>query len=92
MLKNISTLIIIMSSQAEQQQTKSTDSTQSTTLTQLKALTGLVDSQVQTFKEMSRALKKLEKEVVKEQKRLSKVPKTKRTVKQNPVEVTKPMS
>ena len=41
---------------------------------------------------MSRALKKLEKEVVKEQKRLSKVPKTKRTVKQNPVEVTKPMS
>ena len=92
MLKNISILIIIMSSQAEQQQTKSTDSTQSTTLTQLKALTGLVDSQVQTFKEMSRALKKLEKEVVKEQKRLSKVPKTKRTVKQNPVEVTKPMS
>ena len=92
MLKNISSLIIIMSSQAEQQQTKSTDSTQSTTLTQLKALTGLVDSQVQCFKEMSRALKKLEKEVVKEQKRLSKVPKTKRTVKQNPVEVTKPMS
>ena len=74
-------------------ETQSTSQSGGTTLSAtLAALGEQVDLQMRSFRDMSKALKKLEKEVAREHKRLSKTPKVKRTVKQTPTAVNATMS
>ena len=84
-----------MSTQEQQMNTSEQSTSQSgaTTLSAtLAALGEQVDLQMRSFRDMSKALKKLEKEVAREHKRLSKTPKVKRTVKQTPTAVNAAMS
>ena len=82
-----------MSNAEQQMNTSENQSTSTSTLsTQLQALQEQVDSQISVFREMSRALKKLDKEVAREQKRASKPVKAKRQVKQTPVAVNAAMT
>ena len=60
------------------------DSSVSQTLTNL---LDQVELQVKSFRDIHRHLKRLEKEIAKEHKRLTKTPKTKRTVTQKPIKV-----
>lgn len=64
----------------------------STVSTTLASLVSLVDSQAKSFRDMHRQLKKLEKEVVREHKRLSKIQKPKRKVVQKPATVNATMT
>ena len=64
----------------------------STVSSTLASLVSLVDTQAKSFRDMHRQLKKLEKEVIREQKRLSKVQKPKRKVVQKPVAVNSAMT
>ena len=70
--------------------TDTTGLTSSVTET-LSELLATVDQQQRAFRDLHRQLKKLEKEVIKEHKRLSKVQKPKRKVVQKPVTVLKSM-
>ena len=79
-----------MSSQVQTQESEST-STESTVQQMLTALVDMAAQQAQQTREMHRNLKKLATEVDKEQKRLAKSSKPRRTVKQKPVGVTKEM-
>jgi len=80
-------------STTEQMNTSETQSTSQSSLSQqLHALQEQVDAQISVFRDMSKALKKLDKEVAREQKRASKPVKTKRQVKQTPVAVNAAMS
>ena len=84
-----------MSTQEQQMNTSEQSTSQSgaTTLSAtLAALGEQVDLQMRSFRDMSKALKRLEKEVAREHKRLSKTPKVKRTVKQTPTAVNAAMS
>ena len=84
-----------MSTQETQMNTSEQSTSQSgaTTLSAtLAALGEQVDLQMRSFRDMSKALKRLEKEVAREHKRLSKTPKVKRTVKQTPTAVNAAMS
>jgi len=72
--------------------TSTTEVQTSTVSSTLASLVTLVDTQAKSFRDLHRQLKKLEKEVVKEQKRLSKVQKPKRKVVQKPVQVNETMS
>lgn len=63
---------------------QSEDSNVSQTLTNLLEQ---VELQVKSFRDIHKHLKRLEKEIAKEHKRLSKTPKTKRTVTQKPIKV-----
>ena len=60
----------------------------STTLSEVSAL---VEQQSKSFKELQRQLKKLEKEVIREHKRHSRISRPKRTVVQRPISVSKSM-
>ena len=81
-------------STTQQQSTESTSTEvqTSTVSSTLASLVSLVDSQAKSFRDMSRQLKRLEKEVIREQKRLSKVNKPKRKVVQKPVNVSAAMT
>ena len=79
-----------MSSQVQTQESEST-TTESTVQQMLTALVDMAAQQAQQTREMHRNLKKLATEVDKEQKRLAKSSKPRRTVKQKPVGVTKEM-
>ena len=79
-----------MSSQGQTQESEST-TTESTVQQMLTALVDMAAQQAQQTREMHRNLKKLATEVDKEQKRLAKSSKPRRTVKQKPVGVTKEM-
>ncbi len=79
-----------MSSQVQTQESESTN-TESTVQQMLTALVDMAAQQAQQTREMHRNLKKLATEVDKEQKRLAKSSKPRRTVKQKPVGVTKEM-
>ena len=63
----------------------------STVTETLSELLATVDQQQRAFRDLHRQLKKLEKEVIREHKRLSKVQKPKRKVVQKPVKVMKSM-
>ena len=79
-----------MSSQVQTKESEST-TTESTVQQMLTALVDMAAQQAQQTREMHRNLKKLATEVDKEQKRLAKSSKPRRTVKQKPVGVTKEM-
>ena len=79
-----------MSSQVQPKESEST-TTESTVQQMLIALVDMAAQQSQQTREMHRNLKKLATEVDKEQKRLAKSSKPRRTVKQKPVLVTKEM-
>ena len=64
------------------------DSSVSQTLTNL---LDQVELQVKSFRDIHKHLKRLEKEIAKEHKRLTKTPKTKRTVTQKPIKVNSQM-
>ena len=72
--------------------TTTSEAPASTVSSTLASLVSLVDSQAKSFRDMSRQLKRLEKEVIREQKRLSKVQKPKRKVVQKPVAVNAAMT
>ncbi len=57
----------------------------------LSQIASQVDQQVQMWRQISKDLKKTEKEITKEHKRLKTVPKTKRTVVQKPIKVNAAM-
>ena len=59
--------------------------------TSLSAIAALVDEQVNMWRTISKNLKKAEKEIAREHKRLRSVPKTKRTVVQKPIKVNNQM-
>jgi len=67
------------------------DSEVSTVSVTLSEVAALVEQQSKSFKELQRQLKKLEKEVIREHKRHSRIAKPKRKVVQRPISVTKSM-
>lgn len=71
--------------------TEVVDSEVSTVSATLAEVSALVDQQSKTFKDLQRQLKKLEKEVIREHKRHSRIAKPKRKVVQRPIAVTKSM-
>ena len=79
-----------MSTQVQTQESEST--TESTVQQMLTALVDMAAQQAQQTREMHRNLKKLATEVDREQRRLAKSSKPRRTVKQKPVAVTSEMN
>ena len=79
-----------MSTQVQTQESESTN--ESTVQQMLTALVDMAAQQAQQTREMHRNLKKLATEVDREQRRLAKSSKPRRTVKQKPVAVTSEMS
>ena len=79
-----------MSSQVQTKESEST-TTESTVQQMLTALVDMAAQQAQQTREMHRNLKKLATEVDKEQKKLAKINKPRRTVRQRPVAVTSEM-
>ena len=91
-------------SSTENTTTKSAENTSSTVVNEVVAaecessvsatlaeVSALVESQSKSFKELQRHLKKLEKEVIREHKRHSRITRPKRTVVQRPISVSKSM-